>query len=94
MSHVSFMRSQEPRVFPPGACMAAAGETQRVSELAYRVELWDESRSRVERVLATADSAGLAFAAYYAALRGLPGRFVTLRHNGQIISTRKNSHAG
>jgi hypothetical protein len=54
--------------------------------LPYRVELWDESRSTVEQVLAVTANAGIGYAAYYAATRENPHRYITLRHKNAVVS--------
>ena len=55
-------------------------------ELPYRVELWDQSRTSVEQVLAVASNGTIGYAAYYAATREHPQRYITLRHNNRIVS--------
>ena len=55
-------------------------------ELPYKVELWDESRTTVEQVLAITANGSIGFAAYYAAAREYPDRYVTLRHKNAIVS--------
>ncbi|HEY1542014.1 MAG TPA: hypothetical protein VGG01_06365 [Xanthobacteraceae bacterium] len=55
-------------------------------DLPYRVELWDEARMAVEQVLAVTANAGIGYAAYYAATREHPQRYITLRHKNHIVS--------
>ncbi|MFZ5779935.1 MAG: hypothetical protein ACOY4R_06975 [Pseudomonadota bacterium] len=55
-------------------------------ELPYKVELWDETRSSVELVLAVTANGSIGYAAYYAATREYPDRYVTLRHKNSIVS--------
>jgi len=55
-------------------------------DLPYRVELWDEARRGVEQVLAVTANAGIGYAAYYAATREYPQRYITLRHKNQVVS--------
>src|SRR5262245_10301568 len=55
-------------------------------DLPYKVELWDESRTSVEQVLAVTASGSIGYAAYYAATREYPDRYVTLRHKANIVS--------
>jgi hypothetical protein len=55
-------------------------------DLPYRVELWDEARKAVEQVLAVTANAGIGYAAYYAATREHPQRYITLRHKNHIVS--------
>jgi hypothetical protein len=50
------------------------------------VELWDETKKSVELVLAATASASIGYAAYFAATKEFPNRFVTLRHKSSIIS--------
>lgn len=66
---------------PSSGPSAASGE-----DLPYKVELWDEARTAVEQVLAVTASASIGFAAYHAATREFPHRYVTLRHKGSILS--------
>ena len=56
------------------------------AELPYRVELWDAAKIAVEQVLAVASNGSIGYAAYYAATREHPQRYVTLRHNNRIVS--------
>jgi hypothetical protein len=56
------------------------------AELPYRVELWDTAKIAVEQVLAVASNGSIGYAAYYAATREHPQRYVTLRHNNRIVS--------
>jgi hypothetical protein len=55
-------------------------------DLPYYVELWDEAKNSVELILASTASASIGYAAYFAATKEFPSRFVTLRHKTSIIS--------
>jgi hypothetical protein len=55
-------------------------------DLPYRVELWDEGRTAVEQVLAVTANGSIGYAAYYAATREFPHRYITLRHKNRIVS--------
>lgn len=55
-------------------------------DLPYKVELWNESRTSVEQVLAVTSNGSIGYAAYYAATREYPERYVTLRHKNNIVS--------
>lgn len=55
-------------------------------ELPYRVELWDEAKQGVEQVLAVTAHGSIGFAAYYAATREYPGRYITLRHKDRTVA--------
>jgi hypothetical protein len=66
---------------PPGSDRHLGEHT-----LPYKVELWDETKSFVEQVLAVTAHGSIGYAAYYAATREYPHRYVTLRHKGGIVS--------
>ncbi len=55
-------------------------------DLPYKVELWDEGKAGVEQVLAVTANGSIGYAAYYAATREFPDRYVTLRHKNSIVS--------
>ena len=60
--------------------------TANHEELPYKVELWDQNRLSVEQVLAVTANGSIGYAAYYAAAREYPERYVTLRHKNNIVS--------
>ncbi|WP_309083708.1 hypothetical protein [Chelativorans sp.] len=55
-------------------------------DLPYKVELWDKSKNTVEQILAVTANASIGYAAYYAATREHPDRYITLRHKNGIVS--------
>lgn len=55
-------------------------------ELPYKVELWNVAKNSVEQVLAVTANASIGYAAYYAATREHPDRYVTLRHKNGFVS--------
>jgi hypothetical protein len=55
-------------------------------DLPYKVELWDMDKKSVEQVLAVTASGSIGYAAYYAAAREYPDRYVTLRHKNGIVA--------
>jgi hypothetical protein len=55
-------------------------------DLPYKVEVWDTGGEFVDQVVAVTVSAAIGYAAYYAATREYPGRGITLRHKGRVIS--------
>jgi hypothetical protein len=63
---------------------AAPGE--KSDKLPYSIELFDESNSAVERVLARAAKISLARAIFRAALAEHPDRRIILRHGSHIVS--------
>jgi len=56
-------------------------------DLPYKVELWDLAKKSVEQVLAVTASGSIGFAAYYAATREFPDRYLTLRHKNSTVAT-------
>jgi hypothetical protein len=61
-------------------------------DLPYQVELWTEDRSAVELVLAVTAHSSIGYAAYYAATREYPDRYVTLRHRSRVLSRWNAQH--
>jgi len=61
-------------------------------DLPYQVELWNEDRSAVELVLAVTAHSSIGYAAYYAATREYPDRYVTLRHRNRVLSRWNEQH--
>lgn len=55
-------------------------------DLPYKVELWDLDKKAVEQVLAVTASGSIGYAAYYAAAREYPDRYVTLKHKNRIVA--------
>jgi hypothetical protein len=55
-------------------------------DLPYKVEIWDDAKASVEQTLAVTASPSIGYAAYYAATREFPDRYITLRHKSSIIS--------
>lgn len=70
---------------PAGGVPSTPSPVER-EDLPFRVELWDETKSSVEQVLAVTSNGSIGYAAYYAATREHPARYVTLRHKNRIIS--------
>lgn len=61
-------------------------------DLPYRVELWDERGATVEQVLAVTANGSIGYAAYYAATREFPNRYITLRHKNSVVSRWNGPH--
>ncbi len=61
-------------------------------DLPYIVELWDDEKKTIEQVLAVTTHGSIGYAAYFAAIREYPDRYVTLRHRDRTIakSTRED----
>ena len=65
---------------------ASAPDPAEREDLPFRVELWNEARTAVEQLLAVTASGSIGYAAFYAATRELPERYITLRHKHRIVS--------
>ncbi|HEY6618178.1 MAG TPA: hypothetical protein VIY68_01415 [Steroidobacteraceae bacterium] len=70
----------------PGKISRLDQPTAPREDLPYKVELWDEAKASVEQILAVTANGSIGFAAYYAAAREYPQRYVTLRHKNSIVS--------
>jgi hypothetical protein len=77
--------TDDPDNGPSGATPFGRQATGR-DDLSYRVELWDGAKTGVEQVLAITISGSIGYAAYYAATREFPDRYITLRHKDSIVS--------
>ena len=64
----------------------------RGDDLPYKVELWNEDRSGVEQVLAVTAHSSIGYAAYYAATREYPDRYLVLRHRDRVLSRWNARH--
>jgi hypothetical protein len=72
---------QDDREEPNNTPLPGEGE-----DLPFKVELWDEAKNSVEQVLAITANGSIGYAAFYAATREFPHRYVTLRHKHSIVS--------
>ena len=61
-------------------------------DLPYKVEIWDEAKEAVEQIVAVTASAAIGYAAYYAATKEFPLRYITLRFKNRVV-TRWNGPA-
>lgn len=65
---------------------SAATSRAEHEDLPFKVELWDEAQASVEQVLAVTANGSIGYAAFYAATRDFPDRYITLRHKSSIVS--------
>ena len=72
--------SSLPKDDPSGRGSAAR------EDLPYKVEIWNETGAAVEQVIAVTANASIGYAAYYAATREYPDRYITLRHKNSVVS--------
>jgi hypothetical protein len=77
-----------PRKAPPPF---APDPTER-DDLPYKVEIWDQEKTSVEQVIAVTSSASIGYAAFYAAAKEFPLRYITLRFKNRVV-TRWNGPA-
>jgi hypothetical protein len=80
----------DPDDTPPDA--GSDRSTTARDDLPYRVELWSEDRTSVEQVLAVTANSSIGYAAYHAATREYPDRYVTLRHRNRVLSRWNAQH--
>lgn len=71
---------------PASNVLSVSSPHEPQEALPYRVELWDQARQSVERILGDAISAPLAQAIFQSALQEYPGRHITLRYGARIIA--------
>ena len=70
----------------------AAGKPQRLpdpalwEDLPFKVELWNADKGSVELILAVTASGSIGYAAYHAATREFPDRYIVLRHNDGVLA--------
>ena len=55
-------------------------------DLPYKIEIWNDAKTSVEQCLAVTANASIGYAAYYAATKEFPDRYITLRHKNSIVS--------
>jgi hypothetical protein len=63
----------------------APNPTER-DDLPYKVEIWNTEKTSVEQVIAVTASASIGYAAFYAAAKEFPLRYITLRFKNQIVT--------
>ena len=68
---------------------AGGGTSSRTPDLPFRVELWDEDKRSVERVVARARSATLAQAVFNAACEQYPGRYLSLWRGRERLAEKR-----
>ena len=78
--------SEDPGGVGRGGGPSSGARPYEADDLPYKVEVWDDAKTTVEQVLAVTASPSIGYAAYYAATREFPNRFITLRHKTSIIS--------
>jgi hypothetical protein len=64
--------------------------TGRPFDLPYIVEQWDDTDSHVEELIALTGDYRVARAAYEEAIKGRPGRIVTLRQKTRLLADSRS----
>jgi hypothetical protein len=54
--------------------------------LQFAVELWDQEENSLVAVLVLASRGGIAFAAYYEAIKECPEMTIVMRSNGRVVA--------
>jgi hypothetical protein len=60
------------------------------TDLSFRVDIWDETWSKVEETVAMTSNGTIGYAAYWESTRQFPGRNIALSYKGQILSRSGN----
>jgi hypothetical protein len=79
----------KPSADDPGDGQSAPPQGSRPAQfedLPFKVELWNDAKTKVEQVLAVTASGSIGYAAYHAATREFPDRYITLRHKHTVIN--------
>ena len=66
--------------------------TGRPFDLPYMVEQWDEADSYVEELIALTGDYRVARAAYEEAVKGRPGRIVTMRQRTRLLADSRGEN--
>jgi hypothetical protein len=69
---------------------AAARRSSRAPDLPFRIELWDEEKRAVERVVARAHSENLAQAIFKAACAEFPDRYLSLWRGRERLADKSD----
>jgi hypothetical protein len=70
---------------PPHLPGASGDEPEAGEDLPYKVEIWDGAKLVVDAIVAVTASSSIGYAAYYAATREYPDRYITLRFKGSVL---------
>lgn len=69
-----------------GGARAKPPEPAQWDDLPYKVELWNAAKASIELVIAVTASGSIGFAAYHAATREFPDRYIVLRHHDAVLA--------
>jgi len=65
---------------------ASAPKPTERDDLPYKVEIWNAEKTAVEQVIAITASASIGYAAFYAAAKEFPLRYITLRLKDRVVT--------
>jgi hypothetical protein len=85
-SAVARLGAEQDDRSPRGAAPPPDQLTRPGDDLPYKVELWDQTRTQVQKVLAVTTNATIGYAAFYAATQEFLDHYVTLRHKSSIVA--------
>jgi hypothetical protein len=85
-SEPQFLPDNRSRPAPRKSFKSGASAPRENEDLPYKVELWNETRTAVEQVLAMTANASIGYSAFYAAARDHFDRYITLRHKNTIVN--------
>lgn len=60
-----------------------------IRDYTFMIDEWDDEGNKIVEVLAGANNAAVARAAYEAAVRARPGRYITLRQGALVMEQTK-----
>jgi hypothetical protein len=85
-ARVYYFSGDDPEDQHGGGRPSSKQRQAKREDLSYRVELWDLTKTRVEEVLAVTRSVSIGYAAFYAATREYPNRYVTLSDKNGVVN--------
>jgi purine nucleoside permease len=85
-SEPQFLPDKRPKSPPRRLAKSGSQGPKETEDLPYKVELWNESRTAIEQVLAITANASIGYSAFYAAARDHFDRYITLRHKNTIVN--------
>lgn len=86
MPSLAFLPAEPPDDSKGLPLFDSPSETDVDETLCYRIELWDDDGTQLEVLLAVAQTATIAYSAFFAAAKDLPHRLILLRFQGRTLS--------
>jgi hypothetical protein len=85
-SSVQLQPSDDPRGASGPSSLPIGPQADNGDDLPFRVEVWNAAKELVEQLVAVTASGSIGYAAFYAATKEYPQRYITLRHKTTILS--------